>query len=936
MIPCRGTMAIARRELIALFGTLVGWAVIALFLMPVGVVFAVVVFRNGQPASLRDVFGAAGWSMLVVAPAITMRGLSEEFRLGTWESLAAAPIGEGAIVLGKFLAAVAMLAAMTAPLAVLALALELHGRPDYGELLCGALGVMLIGALFASVGLWASTVTSSQLVAYLLALFVWLLVALCCLLLPSRSPAWVAELLYASDPLRRLRDLALGLFDTAHLAYALAIIVAVLGSATWCLRARRVGWGRGGGAAPHVALRIMAALLLAGSVIFFAGRPAMRVRVDATRTRAFALSPSTRELLASIDGEWRVTVVLPAAAADNATRRQIDEVLRRLQEANPRVIAARIDPTDPAQLAAWEALVASLQAGTDESTLRAFHVALDDGALAFDELVALAREQSLALAALPPGGDASMDAQVASLRSGFAQLVERSDGFKDALKRLRSTSSEQPVADDEAARSALMANHRHWAEQLDATASTFSRWAAQGGPGEALRRHAGRTRSAVESMAQRLAISQDRLARLPRLEIAEIGRQLGSGEVVVVQGPPGVSVVPSWQLLASGRGDDSSLGVERRFRGEQSIAAAMRSLLRPPPLVIFMHGEERSLVRSTEDRNDLVGAVDVLRQARCDVREWLPSEPSPPAAASGQPTVWIVVPPQTRRGVEIAPGERILLERSRRLFEEGGAMLVTVGRSVRPLFRQDDPWSDLLAPSGMRVETSRVVFEFDRVGPSRGVTRSWQRVEPRPTDHPISAAIAGEGTLFTHPTPVIVAAHDGPARPAIIAEIAPAPTRWTEVDWRSERMHRTAPPVDRLLDAPVAVVAAIERRLPDLADGPSREISGSAADGRRPLQRLVLVGSGGWLLSSVLDEREIVGERDLAANPGNRELLLASVDWLAGRDDEIGQSPAAASTARLAIDGGATRALWGGVAIVGLPLAALCIGTMVMVSRRRA
>ena len=102
------------------------------------------------------------------------------------------------------------------------------------------------------------------------------------------------------------------------------------------------------------------------------------------------------------------------------------------------------------------------------------------------------------------------------------------------------------------------------------------------------------------------------------------------------------------------------------------------------------------------------------------------------------------------------------------------------------------------------------------------------------------------------------------------------------------------------------------------------------------MQRLVLVGSGGWLLTSVLDEREMVGDRDIAANPGNRELLLASVAWLAGRDDEIAPSPAAASTARLVIDGAATRVGWSVVAIVGLPLAALALGGSIALTRRRA
>ncbi|MFO0873480.1 MAG: hypothetical protein U0575_05855 [Phycisphaerales bacterium] len=717
-------------------------------------------------------------------------------------------------------------------------------------------------------------------------------------------------------------------------------------------------------------LRVAASAIIAGAAVFLLGRPALRVRIDATRTRAFALSAPTRQLLASLDGEWRITVVLPDAAADDATRRQIDEVLRRLGEANRAVHTARIDPTDPAQLGAWEALVMSLQSGADDERLRAFRAALDDGDAAFTELVSFARAQAAALAALPASGDDAIDRQVASLRSGLAQLVEHGDEFVDGVRRARSTTPQQPVADDESARSLLVANHAHWSEQLDAAATALGRWGAPASAGpsataappsspnapvalaEPVRAYATRARGAFEALAQRLATSKDRLARLPRLELAEIGRQLGVGEAAIVQGPRGVAVVPSWQLLPAAPRDEAGLRVERRFRGEQASAAASRSLLRPPPMVVLVHAEDHSLLRTAEDRNDLVGAADALRQARCDVREWLPGDSARPAPANGQPVVWIVVPPQVRHGTEISPSERLLLERARRLVDEGEPVLVTVGRSVRPLFRQDDPWSGLLAALGLRVETGRVVFEFDRIGPGRGVSRPWQRIEPRDAGHPISSALAGEAIVLTHPTPIIV--DEAAAGAVVLAAIDPAPTRWIETDWRTQDRPRSAPPEGRALTAPAPVAVAIERRIDDRQAGPrpgsARPLSprgapgssnGAASGGAAPsdaahAQRAVLVGSGGWLLSSVLDENESIGGRPVATNPGNRELLLACVDWLAGRDDEIATSPTAAAATHLANIDDAARAVWGAIAIGVLPLATLAIGALVGVARRRA
>ena len=123
-------IAIARRDLLGAFAGGAGWVVMALFLLLCGVVFSSVTLRTGAPASLRAVLQAAGWALLAIAPAISMRSVSDEFRQGTFETLVTAPIGEGEIILGKFLGAFALLAAVLLPTLLLAIPLELHGRPD--------------------------------------------------------------------------------------------------------------------------------------------------------------------------------------------------------------------------------------------------------------------------------------------------------------------------------------------------------------------------------------------------------------------------------------------------------------------------------------------------------------------------------------------------------------------------------------------------------------------------------------------------------------------------------------------------------------------------------------------------------------------------------------------------------------------------------------
>jgi len=620
-----GTLAVARRDLLATFATLSGWVLVALFLVPCGAVFAIAIFRNGGPATLRELFQAAGWILVFAAPAITMRSVSEELRLGTYETLASAPVREGAIVLGKFLAALATLMVVLAPTAVLALALERHGRPDYGEMLCGAGGVLLFGGLCLASGILASTLGSSQLVAYVVAMFAWLVLTLCCRLLPPMVPERLSRLLDAADPLRRLRDFTLGLLDTAHVGYFVLLSVAALAAATWSLRSRRAGGASAVSGRSQAILRGLSAGALAVAGIVFASLPEARAEIDLTRTRAYALSERTQRLLEGLDGSWSITVAASDLSTAPATRRQIDEVLRRFSETAPSLQARRIDPTDPAALAAWETLIEEItQAaeraemadaekaagaagsgaagrGTEPASDRAGRVAavLDEGERELALLTEFARREAAAMSSLPPSGADEVDRPLAALRAALGEYADRSGELAQAVRRLRSTSPQQPLPDEDSARLALASNHGTWSDQL-ATASTLLKEVAsrQGVP-EATRTYARQGRAAFEERAMALRRSQDRLARLPASPLSEISRQLASGEAAVIIGPPGVTVVPGWQLLpVDAGGSQGASRLDRRFRGEQVLASAIESLRRPAPLVVLTHADERSLLRS--------------------------------------------------------------------------------------------------------------------------------------------------------------------------------------------------------------------------------------------------------------------------------------------------------------------------------------------------
>ncbi len=175
----RNALAITRRELLALFCSPIGYIVIAGFLLLTGVIVLVTnSFAPGQPATLRSVFDFTPYVLAIIVPAITMRALSEEYRAGTFETLITAAVSDGQLVLGKYLAAVAFYAIMLSGTLIYLILMVVFGNPDIQASLSSYLGLLLVGVAFAAFGLFTSSLTSNQIVAWMLGmvplmLFVW-------------------------------------------------------------------------------------------------------------------------------------------------------------------------------------------------------------------------------------------------------------------------------------------------------------------------------------------------------------------------------------------------------------------------------------------------------------------------------------------------------------------------------------------------------------------------------------------------------------------------------------------------------------------------------------------------------------------------------------------------------------------------------------------
>lgn len=164
----RNVWIIMQREIRAYFSSMIAYGVTAFFLVTCGIFFYLTLLISAnyrQPASLQPVFHNTVVTLLLIAPAITMRLISEERRSGSIELLMTSPVTETQVVLGKYLGSLVLYAAMLGLTLQYPIILSRLGVSDRGPMISGYLGMFLIGATLLAVGLVASVLTKNQILA---------------------------------------------------------------------------------------------------------------------------------------------------------------------------------------------------------------------------------------------------------------------------------------------------------------------------------------------------------------------------------------------------------------------------------------------------------------------------------------------------------------------------------------------------------------------------------------------------------------------------------------------------------------------------------------------------------------------------------------------------------------------------------------------------
>lgn len=221
---------ITKRELTSYFDSLIAYLMIIIFLVLSGIftwLYGSTIFLIGQ-ADLQVFFGISYWTLFFFIPAITMRTLAEETRSGTIELLSTKAVSDWQIVVGKFIASLLLLCIALACTLPYYITVSKLGDVDHGAIIGGYFGLLLMSAMYVSIGIFSSSLTNNQIVAFLLALFIGSFFHILFQFMASGSTGLVAHIMDYLSVRTHYESLSRGVVDTRDLIYFGSFILAGL------------------------------------------------------------------------------------------------------------------------------------------------------------------------------------------------------------------------------------------------------------------------------------------------------------------------------------------------------------------------------------------------------------------------------------------------------------------------------------------------------------------------------------------------------------------------------------------------------------------------------------------------------------------------------------------------------------------------------------
>ncbi|MFO7852717.1 MAG: gliding motility-associated ABC transporter substrate-binding protein GldG [Bacteroidota bacterium] len=304
-------LAIYRREISSFFTGMTGYIVIFVYLLINSLFMWILpgewnILDSGY-ASLEPLFIISPWVFLFLVPAVTMRMVAEEKRTGTMELLLSRPVTEGHILYGKYFAALTLVLLALLPCAIYYLSVSLLGEQagniDSGGTLGAGLGLFFLAAVYAAIGIFATTLSSNQVVAFIIAVITGFILFAgfdAFALLPGLKK--IDDLIIRLGINEHYKSMSRGVIDLRDVVYYLVAVLIFTEASRLILSARR--WKANkmsiGGYVMVVTILILFAFL--SSFVSF--------RVDLTSDKRHTLSDKTKEILSGLENDVYFQVYL--------------------------------------------------------------------------------------------------------------------------------------------------------------------------------------------------------------------------------------------------------------------------------------------------------------------------------------------------------------------------------------------------------------------------------------------------------------------------------------------------------------------------------------------------------------------------------------------------------------------------------------------------
>ena len=399
--------AIFKREFKSYFDSPVAYVFLTAFLVLIGfMTFGVAMFYERRQADLTPFFFWHPWVYLLLIPAATMGSWADERRNGTAELLLTLPITVTEALIGKFLAAWAFVGiglALTFPVAVTAGYL---GSPDWGVVLCGYIGSIMMAGAAAAIGVFASTLSRSSVIGFVVSLalvFVLMIVGFDPVTTAVANwgvPSAIVNGIASCSLLTHFEALRRGVVDFADLGFYAGMIVFMLAAA------KTVTDGRRGASKGAVGLVVLAAIVVAADVIL-ANLP---LRADLTAERFYTLSDGSKAVLAKLEEDVTLKYYVSSSAADMpmqlktyATR--VQNLLKEYERAaGGHVILEAYDPKPDSDAEEW-----AQRYGVEPQTVNPF------GSPIYFGVVAVCGDNEQTLGTLSPRTESTLEYDITRL-----------------------------------------------------------------------------------------------------------------------------------------------------------------------------------------------------------------------------------------------------------------------------------------------------------------------------------------------------------------------------------------------------------------------------------------------------------------------------------------------------------------------------------------